>query len=96
MQERSAGHRIEKLSQGGHDLSRSEWLGQKDALSNRQLPRANAGTAMCEKCIEIDAKIEHYQRLLSMVTDQATLDAIKKLVEQMKAEKVTLHSEQQQ
>lgn len=51
---------------------------------------------MCEKCIEIDAKIEHYQRLSSMVTDQATLDAIKKLVKQMKAEKVTLHPEQQQ
>jgi hypothetical protein len=65
-------------------------------LSNRQLPRANAGTEMCEKCIEIDAKIEHYQRLSSMVTDPRALDAIKKLVEQMKAKKVTLHPEQQQ
>ena len=49
---------------------------------------------MCEKCSEIDAKIEHYQYLSRMVTDQPTLGAIQKLVEQMKADKITLHPEQ--
>jgi hypothetical protein len=56
--------------------------------------RANAGTAMCDKCIEFDAKIEHYRYMARMLTDQPTLDAIQKLVEQMKADKVALHPEQ--
>jgi hypothetical protein len=46
---------------------------------------------MCDKCAELDGKIEHYQRLSRMVTDQAVLDAIKQLVTQMNAEKVALH-----
>ena len=50
---------------------------------------------MCEKCAEIDTKIEHYQFLSRLVIDQPTLDGIQKLVEQMKAEKVALHAEPQ-
>ena len=51
---------------------------------------------MCEKCIELDGKIEHYQRLSSRITDQLTLDGIKKLIAQMKAIKAALHPEQEQ
>jgi hypothetical protein len=51
---------------------------------------------MCEQCVEIDGKIEHYQRLSSGITDQLTLDEIKKLIEQMKAQKAALHPEQEQ
>ena len=51
---------------------------------------------MCDKCVEIDGKIEHYQRLSSGITDQLTLDGIKKLIEQMKAQKAALHPEQEQ
>jgi hypothetical protein len=40
---------------------------------------------MCEKCVELDSKIEHYQRMASKISDQATLDGIKELVERMKA-----------
>ncbi|MGB9170806.1 MAG: hypothetical protein WCC35_04375, partial [Bradyrhizobium sp.] len=64
-------------------------------VSNWQLPRGNAEATMCEKCTEIDTKIEHYQYLSRMVTDQLTVDGIQKLVEQMKAEKVALHPELQ-
>jgi hypothetical protein len=46
---------------------------------------------MCEKCIEIDAKIERYQHLSRWITDQPTLDAIKKLTEDLKTEKAVLH-----
>jgi hypothetical protein len=46
---------------------------------------------MCEKCIQIDAKIDHYQRLSVLITDQPTHDAIKKLIEGMQAEKTALH-----
>jgi hypothetical protein len=54
------------------------------------------GTAMCDKCVEIDSKIEHYQRMASRITDQAMLDGIKELIERMKAQKAVLHPEQEQ
>jgi hypothetical protein len=49
---------------------------------------------MCKKCVEIDEKIEHYQRLSSGITDQPTLDGIKELIERLKAEKAGLHPDQ--
>jgi hypothetical protein len=51
---------------------------------------------MCDKCVEIDSKIEHYRRLSSGIADQLTLDGIKKLIEQMKEQKAALHPEQGQ
>jgi hypothetical protein len=64
-------------------LIRSNWLRRRDA-----------GLGMCEKCAEIDKKMDHYQNLSFLITDQPTLEAIKKLTEQLKAEKVLLHPEQ--
>jgi hypothetical protein len=49
---------------------------------------------MCEKCIEVDGKIAHYQRMAFRMTDQAMLDGIKELIEQMKALKAAFHPEQ--
>jgi hypothetical protein len=49
---------------------------------------------MCDQCIELDGKIEHYQRMASRITDQAMLDGIKELIERMKAQKAAFHSEQ--
>jgi hypothetical protein len=51
---------------------------------------------MCDKCVEIDGKIEHYQRLSSRFTDQRTLDGIKGLIASMKAQKAALHPEQEE
>jgi hypothetical protein len=42
---------------------------------------------MCEKCVELDSKIEHYQHMASRITDQATLDGIQQLIERMQAQK---------
>jgi hypothetical protein len=50
---------------------------------------------MCDRCVELDHKIEHYKRISASITDQLTIDRIKELVEQMKAEKTALHPEQQ-
>jgi len=58
------------------------------------IAKSNAELGMCEQCVEIDKKIEHYRRLASRLTDQATLDGIKQLIEQMQAQKVALHPEQ--
>ena len=49
---------------------------------------------MCEKCVELDGKIEHYRVLTSRITDQPILDGIKELIEQMQAQKLALHPEQ--
>lgn len=50
--------------------------------------------AMCEKCVELDSKIEHYRLLASRITDEPILDGIKDLIERMQAQKVALHAEQ--
>ena len=50
---------------------------------------------MCDKCLELDGKIEHYQRISASITDQLTLDRIKELVEKMKAQKALLHPKQE-
>jgi hypothetical protein len=49
---------------------------------------------MCEQCVEIDKKIDHYQRLASRITDQPTIDGIKELIEGIQARKALLHPEQ--
>ena len=46
---------------------------------------------MFDKCIELDDKIEHYERISVSINDQLTIDRIKQLVEQMKAQKAALH-----
>jgi hypothetical protein len=48
---------------------------------------------MCEKCVELDSKIEHYRALASRVTDQPILDGIKHLIERIQAQKAALHPE---
>jgi hypothetical protein len=55
-----------------------------------------SGNAMCDKCTQLDAKIEHYERLSSKLTDQPTLDGIKELIKRMKAERAALHPKQEQ
>jgi hypothetical protein len=48
---------------------------------------------MCEKCAELDKKIEHYKQLSSLITDQKAVDAISLLIEKLRAEKTALHPE---
>lgn len=49
---------------------------------------------MCEQCVAIDAKIDHYRSIASRITDKPTLDGIEELIGQMKAQKLALHPEQ--
>jgi hypothetical protein len=51
---------------------------------------------MCDKCIELDKKLEQYRRLASSITDQLTIDRINKLIKDTAAEKTMLHPDQQQ
>jgi hypothetical protein len=50
---------------------------------------------MCERCVELDAKIDHYLELARMITDQAILDGIAKSIDKANAEKAALHPEQE-
>jgi hypothetical protein len=50
---------------------------------------------MCEKCVEIDQKIEHHRLLASQIADPATVEGIQKLIDGMNAQKRALHPEQE-
>jgi hypothetical protein len=50
---------------------------------------------MCDKCIELDKKIEHYRQLAERVRDPLLTEGVGKLTEEMKAQKAAFHPEQQ-
>jgi hypothetical protein len=50
---------------------------------------------VCERCVELDAKIDRYQRMARMITDQRTLNGIAKAIEEANAEKAALHPERE-
>jgi hypothetical protein len=51
---------------------------------------------MCDKCVELDEKIERYRRVSSSINDQLTIDRIKELIADLQAQKATLHPEQEE
>jgi tetrahydromethanopterin S-methyltransferase subunit F len=51
---------------------------------------------MCDKCEELDKKIVHYRKMILAVSDQPTVERIKVLVEDLRAQKLTLHPDQKQ
>ena len=48
---------------------------------------------MCDHRDEVDAKIDHYRLIETRMTDQALLDGIKKLIEELQTQKAALHHE---
>jgi hypothetical protein len=54
------------------------------------------GTDMCEKCAELDERIERYRRVSSSITDQLTIDRIKGLMEELQVEKAAFHPEKEE
>jgi hypothetical protein len=50
---------------------------------------------MCDKCVELDGKMEHYRWIASMITDQLTRDRIKALIAQLELRKAALHPEKE-
>jgi hypothetical protein len=49
---------------------------------------------MCDKCDELDGKIERYRKLASAVSDWLTLDGIAERIKEIEAQKVEFHPEQ--
>jgi len=46
---------------------------------------------MCEKCRELDGRIEHYRQFARWVSDELTLEGIKILIEKLNQDKGLLH-----
>jgi hypothetical protein len=46
---------------------------------------------MCEKCKPLNDQIERYRRIGLRITDPQTLQGIKQLIENLEAQKATLH-----
>jgi hypothetical protein len=53
-------------------------------------------TCMCDKCVELGKRIERCQRVVSSIGDQLTIDRIKDMIADLKAQKVALHPEQKE
>ena len=67
----------------------------KDQAAHEVAPvRDSERGAMCDKCVELDTKIERYQRILLLIGDQVTVDRTKELIAELLAQKVALHPEQ--
>ncbi len=49
---------------------------------------------MCEKCDELDEKIEHYRKILLSIGDQITVERLAGLIGDLQTQKATLHPEQ--
>jgi hypothetical protein len=47
---------------------------------------------MCEKCKELDEKIEQYRRLSQSATDQPTIDRFKELIRDLYEQKIAFHT----
>jgi len=48
---------------------------------------------MCEKCDEIDKKIERYRQIQRTILDQVTVDRTTEMVAELEAQKAVLHQE---
>jgi hypothetical protein len=51
---------------------------------------------MCDKCAELDKKIEHCRLMLLSIGDQITVERIAALIADLQAQKATLHPERNQ
>ena len=51
---------------------------------------------MCDKCQELEKKIERYRRLALSINDQLTIDRFNQLIKEMAAEKARLHPDLEQ
>ena len=52
--------------------------------------------AMCEKCKELDQKIERYRRFRADVPDKDFGERVDALIKDLERERATLHPEEQQ
>jgi hypothetical protein len=59
------------------------------------VPFDGRGMEMCDKCQELEKKIERYRRLAFSINDRLTIDRFNQLIKDAEAEKAKLHPDQQ-
>jgi hypothetical protein len=70
----------------------SGWRKQNTAVSVINIKKKlMAGIAMCDKCIEDEKRIDHYQALARTIPDQKALDAINGLIMELRSAKAARH-----
>jgi hypothetical protein len=52
-------------------------------------------TDMCDKCAELDKRIERYRQIRERVLDPQLAEGIGKLIEEAEAQKAAFHPEQE-
>jgi hypothetical protein len=48
---------------------------------------------MCEKCTELDRRIQHLKRMVEQLADQQTIAAASGMIKEMEDQKVRLHTD---
>jgi len=56
--------------------------------------RGSKRVPMCDKCDELDKKIEHYRQILLSIGDQITVERLHAMIADLRAQKAALHPEQ--
>ncbi len=51
---------------------------------------------MCNKCDELDKKMEHYRSISTRITDEKTIEGLKALIEACLAQRTALHPDQKE
>jgi hypothetical protein len=51
---------------------------------------------MCDKCEELDKKIEHYRKIILGIGDKLTVERIEAMIGDLQAQKAALHPEQKE
>ena len=49
---------------------------------------------MCDKCEQLDKKIEHYETMIVSIGDRVTVERLMAMVANLQAQKAALHPEQ--
>jgi hypothetical protein len=51
---------------------------------------------MCDKCDELDKKIEHFRSISTRITDQKTIEGLEASIEACLAQRAALHPDQKE
>jgi hypothetical protein len=93
---------LKPIGLGDLTLGRACQFLNKSALQTSSKAAANdvcrmrTEFGMCNECVQLDKKIEHYRDIAAKITDQLTIDRIEKLITDLQAIKVALHPDQKQ
>jgi hypothetical protein len=72
-------------------IGRGEGVGNSGLRSDSRLNSLKVELDVCDRCNQIDDRIQHYEDLAKFVTDRAALESLARLISDLKAERQNLH-----